>query len=75
MVFFIPMFWGALAVAAGWHVAMEVGAPFPSLLLPRLWAQPDLGPTTPLCALPWVEGVLLQRVGISAGIGEGGEGI
>lgn len=50
MVFFIPMFWGALAVAAGCHVAMEVGALFPSLLLPRLWAQPDLGP--PFVHLP-----------------------
>ena len=36
VVFFVPMCWGALAVAAGWHVAMDIGAPFLSLLLPRL---------------------------------------
>lgn len=51
--------WGAPAVEAGWYLALHVRASFPSLSLPRLWAQLDLGHSwiwgtaAPLPELPW----------------------
>lgn len=69
--------------AADWHLALGVGAQFPSPLLPRLWAQLHFGPAAPPLELPgslspcerwWVKGVL-QRAGTSTGTREQGEGV